>query len=65
MEIGQLPVVFLMGVKVMALAMLCSVWLICVVERPILGVIGLAIIGATYFCGEGLALLLFIPGILA
>lgn len=64
-EIGQLLFVLLIGVPVTALAVLCSLWLIFVVKRPILGVLGLAIIGATYSYGDGVALLRIVPGILA
>ncbi len=65
LETGQLLFVLLVGVPVIALALLGALWLICVVKRPLLGIVGMTIVGATYCYGEGLVLVLFVPGIFA
>ncbi|OOG69040.1 hypothetical protein BLJAPNOD_04459 [Ensifer sp. M14] len=65
METGQLFFVLLVGVPVIALALFGILWLICVVKRPLLGIVGMTIVGATYCYGEAPVLLLFVPGIFA
>lgn len=62
-ETGQIFFALLVGVPIMALAMLGSLWLVYVVKRPLLGIVGLAIVGTTYCYGEGPALLLLAPGV--
>lgn len=52
-ETGQIFFALLVGVPIMALAMLGSLWLVYVVKRPLLGIVGLAIVGTTYCYGEG------------
>ncbi|MBP1872928.1 hypothetical protein J2Z19_002640 [Ensifer adhaerens] len=63
METGQIFFALLVGVPIMALATLGSLWLVYVVKRPLLGIVGLAIVGMTYCYGDGPSLLLLAPGV--
>ncbi len=61
-QTAQIFFALLVGVPIMALAMHGSLWLVYFVKRPLLGIVGLAIVGTTYCYREGPALLLLAPG---
>jgi membrane protein implicated in regulation of membrane protease activity len=59
-ESGELLFLFLMGVPVLALLLLTVLWLVFVVRRRPLGLIGAALIGSAFLWGQTYSLALFL-----
>jgi hypothetical protein len=68
-ESGELLYLLLMSGPVLALLLLCALWLLFIVRQRLLGLIGAALIGSAFLWGQrysiALFLLLFGPGVLA
>jgi hypothetical protein len=59
-ESGQLLFLLLMGVPVSALFLLSVLWLVFIVRRRLLGLIGAALIGSAFLWGQTYSLVLFL-----